>query len=277
MDSNMFERANRWIGDVEHSLVNLLTAIAPWLAPLVPMSLTVEHMVHKLGFERWVAYPTGFAIEVLGLATISTSLDFWKHNRKYVKEFERGGKVIVQDKQRVPFELAVAAFVWYFIIVMAIVVVLSIPWSVEAQIYVDVAVKGLLTTLSIPAAVVLAIRAQRAEIVREISDSRSVGRRSTERKSERSEIEVVEHEENKVNMKPSVSIEKMNEIRRGKRGDLLNELVAYYGRNPGASYAQAGRYIGRSKGWVGGAVPELIEAGRLVVNGHGVQAAHDGS
>ncbi len=269
---NVFERANRWVGEVEHSLVNLLTAVAPWLAPLVPMSLTVQHMVEKLHFEKWVAYPTGFAIEVLGLATISTSLDFWKHNRQHIKSFERNGKVIMQDKQRVPFELAVATFVWYFVVVMAIVVALSLPWSPDAQVYVDVVVKGLLTTLSIPAAVVLAIRSQRAEILREIGESRSIVRRSPERSETRSETIKAERSPNGQVNESSSTIEKMNRVRTDKRTDKLNELVQYYQANPGASYSQAGRAVDRGKTWVAGAVPELVSAGRLVVNGHGVQA-----
>lgn len=274
---NVFERVNRWIGETEHSLVNMLTAIAPWLAPMVPMSLTVDHMIHKLAFDTWVAYPTGFAIEVLGLATISTSLTFWKHNHQYVKEFERGGKIVVQDKQRVPLELAIAAFVWYFVVVMAIVVVLSLPWRADVQVYVDVVVKGLLTTLSIPAAVVLAIRAQYAEVRREIIENRS-GRRSAERSSGRSDKHKDEQRSSvQMNSKPTVSIDEMNEIRRGKRGEKLNDLVEFYRRNPGASYAKAGRYIGRSKGWVGGEIQGLIDAGRLHRNSHGVQAADNGS
>lgn len=274
---NVFERANRWIGEVEHSLVNLLTAIAPWLAPLVPMSLTVTHMVEKLHFEKWVAYPTGFAIEVLGLATISTSLDFWKHNRQYVKEFERAGKQVTQAKWRVPLELAVGAFLWYFIIIMAIVVLLSWPVKEQTQIYIDIAVKGLLTTLSVPAAVVLAIRAQHAEIRREMADSRSIGRRSVDRPIVRSNSaepeQIVDGQVNNI----SSNIEKMNEVRRLKRADKLNALVQYYREHPGASYQTAATGVGVSKGWVGGAVPELVSTGRLVINGQGVQTADTGS
>ena len=233
-------------------------------------------MVNKLHFEKWVAYPTGFAIEVLGLATISTALDFWKHNRLYVKEFERNGKMVVQDKQRVPLGLAVATFIWYFVVVMSVVVVLSLPWDATVQVYVDVLVKGLLTSLSIPAAVVLAIRSQRAEIVREISGSRSGVRRS-ERSEMRSEREKTERTQNVHVNDTSSTIEKMNRVRQDKRADKLNELVQHYQNNPGASYSQAGRAVGRGKTWVAGAVPELVSAGRLVVNGHGVQATGNDS
>lgn len=106
-------------------------------------------------------------------------------------------------------------------------------------------------------------------------------RRSIRRSDERSERPHAEHS-TPVHMNESSStIEKMNDARRANRSTKLNALVQIYATHPGASYQDAADKLTAggmkaSKGWVGGAVPELISAGRLVVNGHGVQAS-DGS
>lgn len=101
--------------------------------------------------------------------------------------------------------------------------------------------------------------------------------RSPERSETRSETIKAERSPNEQVNETSSTIEKMNRIRTDKRTDKLNELVQYYQANPGASYSQAGRAVDRGKTWVAGAVPELVSAGRLVVNGHGVRAANNGS
>lgn len=107
-------------------------------------------------------------------------------------------------------------------------------------------------------------------------------RRSIRRSDERSERPQAEHSTPVHVNESSSSIEKMNEARRSKRSDKLDALVQFYAVNGGASYQSAADALTAmgmqaSKGWVGGAVPELVSAGRLVVNGHGVQAAQAGS
>lgn len=155
---NFFDLANTWINSAENSAVNFFSAIAPWLAPLAAMQITVNHMIGKLAFSAPIAWATGAVVEILGLATISTALKFWKHNQKYKA-----------DKNRQPVWIAIAAFSAYLLIVLTIVVLLEIPFAnPNYTIAAKITAKALLALLSVPAAVTLAIRAQHTELLTEL-------------------------------------------------------------------------------------------------------------
>ena len=159
MKPNIFDRANAFIRNGESSLVNLLSALAPWGAPLAPAYMAYGGMTGKLGFAPWVALSVAGVIEILGLATIYTALQFWRHNRRYSK-----------SERRMPVELAVSCFVFYLIVVLTTNVLLEIPGNHPAT---PVVARALLTLLSVPAGVTLAIRAQHTELLREIAARRA--------------------------------------------------------------------------------------------------------
>lgn len=155
---NFFDVANTWINNAENSAVNFFSAIAPWLAPLAAMQITVNHMISKLEFSGFIAWATGAVVEILGLATISTALKFWKHNQKYKAE-----------KNQQPVWIAIAAFSAYLLIVLTVVVLLEIPFAnANYTIAAKITAKALLALLSVPAAVTLAIRAQHTELLTDL-------------------------------------------------------------------------------------------------------------
>jgi len=144
---NIFDRINDWIQNVEYSLVNLVSTVAPWLAPLAPAYLSYYHMRDFLEFPVWISLAIAGVVEMLGLSTISTSLDFWNHNRRYSA-----------DKNKVPLVIPVFSFFFYLGIVLTVNVMLEInPTAVVFS-------KALLTLLTIPAAVTLAVRTMHREI-----------------------------------------------------------------------------------------------------------------
>ena len=59
---NFFEKLNDGIRNVETSFVNLISAIAPWLAPLTPAFMTYEHAANTLNFPPWVAIPAALIV-----------------------------------------------------------------------------------------------------------------------------------------------------------------------------------------------------------------------
>lgn len=146
---NIFDRINDWIQSVEFSLVNLVSTVAPWLAPLAPAYLSYYHMRDYLLFPNWVALSIAGVVEMLGLSTISTSLMFWNHNRRYSA-----------DKNKVPISVPVFSFLFYLGIVMTVNVMLEVSQTGTAV----VLAKALLTLLTVPAAVTLAVRSMHREI-----------------------------------------------------------------------------------------------------------------
>lgn len=152
---NFFEKANQWIENTETSIVNVVSAFSPWLAPLIPAYLSYVHTQTFLNFPEPMAFITALVIEFLGLSTISTSLKFYKHNQRYKA-----------DKNKSPFWLAILAFVFYLSVVLVVNVVLS-SGTYETKALIAVT---LLTTLSIPAAVTIAARSQHEELKTEIKE-----------------------------------------------------------------------------------------------------------
>lgn len=157
---NVFDRMNHAIERTEGSLVNLLSALAPWGAPLAPAYMAYNGMSSKLGFESTVALIIAGVIEILGLATVSTTIQFWQHNRRYKAEF-----------RKMPVIIPAGMFSIYLAVVITVNVLLELPDTAD-NIYVPTIARALLSLLSIPAAVTLAVRTQYTQLREEIASSR---------------------------------------------------------------------------------------------------------
>ena len=159
MKRNVFDAINYYIRNSEASLVNLLSAIAPWGAPLAPASMAYAGMVNHLGITRPIALILAAVIEILGLATVHTTLSFWQYNRRRVAGWKRQ-----------PTELAAGMFGFYLLIILTVNVVLEIPgafpgipaWTAAA---IPILAKALLSLLAVPAAVTMAVRALHTETI----------------------------------------------------------------------------------------------------------------
>lgn len=169
--TNIFDKANAYIRDTESSLVNLLSAIAPWGAPLAPAAMSYAGMKQHLGFSEPIAVIIAGVIEILGLATVHTTLSFWQHNRRYSREY-----------RRMPTRLAGGMFCLYLIVILTVNVLMEAFVSWPGM---PILARALLSLLSVPAAVTMAIRAQHTELLREIQGKKGgkIGERKTKEKA----------------------------------------------------------------------------------------------
>ena len=161
---NVFDRANDFVRNSESSLVNLLSAIAPWGAPLAPAYMSFSGMQAHLSYPWGVALVIAGVIEILGLATVHTTVLFWRHNRRYTKEY-----------RQMPTLLAGGMFLLYLVIVLTVNVVLEWPTQ---WIYTPILARGLLSLLAVPAAVTMAVRTQHTELLNEMREAKAVRIRS---------------------------------------------------------------------------------------------------
>lgn len=168
MRNNVFDRINATIRSTEGSLVNLLSAIAPWLAPLAPAAMSWRHMIDSLAFDQFIAGAIAVVVEVMGLASVSTIIAFWSHNRNYK-----------DDRLKAPVWIAVFTFVFYLGVILIMNVALDaanlaalVPYREGVVIF----AKALLTLLSIPAAVLLAIRSQHHDLLTDMETRRQQAR-----------------------------------------------------------------------------------------------------
>ena len=168
--SNVFETISETINGAEKSFLDLLSALVPWAVPVIPAYLTVYHTQHEMGFPVWVAFTAGFVTEVLGIASVSTSIKFYRHNLKYK-----------DSKNHAPFWLALGTYVFYLVIVLTVNVLLEfVEGTRSASVIIAI---GLFSLLSLPSAVLISIRAQHTEILSEVIERRE------ERKTQRVQLE----------------------------------------------------------------------------------------
>lgn len=160
MEENIFDKLNDLVNSSEGSIVNFLTAFAPWLAPLIPAYMTYNHMIEFLHFKAWLAWVLALVVEILGFGTVSTGLDFWFYNRRNKAKAKKA-----------PFTLIIVSFCFYLgLIVMSNVL---IDWAKEfgtstQQSWTIIGVRFLLTLQTLPAALIVATRTGHRDLLREI-------------------------------------------------------------------------------------------------------------
>jgi len=162
---NKFDRLNKRINALESSIVNLVTATAPWLAPLAPASMTYYHMRDFLNFEPWLSFALALLVEVLGFGTVSTALQFWAHNRKNVAKYKKA-----------PMGVIIFTFSFYLILILLTNVVIDIAnaFGSENQLqWALITVRALLTLQTIPGALIVAVRTSHRELIKSVRRSQS--------------------------------------------------------------------------------------------------------
>lgn len=160
---NIFDRINSWIRGIESSVVNLVSAIAPWLAPIAPAYMTYDHAVNSLHFPVWVAVPVAVVVEILGFSAVSTLLSFWFFNRR-----NRA------NAKKAPTGWVILAFGFYLALILSSNVLLD--WFDNAQ-WALVAVRALFTLQTIPAAVIVIARVGHKDLLAEIAAEREESKR----------------------------------------------------------------------------------------------------
>lgn len=159
---NVFDTVNDWIRDSEASFVNLLSAVAPWLAPLAPAYMSFRHMTGVMGFPEGIAWSIAAVVEVLGLSGVSTTLDFWTFNRRNDKD---------KQMRKAPVGIAAGSFLAYLSVILTMNVLLEIATlqGETAKAWAIILAKALLTLLSVPAAVLMAVRTSHRSLIHEVN------------------------------------------------------------------------------------------------------------
>lgn len=142
---------------LEATLIDNLAATVPWLAPIVPAYMIYHSLTVVIQFPLPVAILSAIVVEFLGLVTVSTSVQFWTWN-----DSKR------QADPGAPVWLAVITAVAYLLIVITTNVILDLRSPIE-----QLLAKALLSTLSVSAAMTIAIRSQHARRLAEIEKDKA--------------------------------------------------------------------------------------------------------
>jgi hypothetical protein len=145
---------------LEKTLVDNVAATVPWLAPVIPAAIAYDHMVSVLLFAPWLAFVGAAVVELLGLSTVTTAVQFWQYNIA-------GDSANPETERRAPFGMAFAAAAFYFLVVITVNVLLDEAGGTARL------AKALLSTLSIVGALTVAIRSQHRRRVDEQAEVES--------------------------------------------------------------------------------------------------------
>lgn len=137
----------------EANLVDNIAATVPWLAPVAPAFMAYWNVKVKFGWPDWMAWVVAGVVEGVGLSAVTTAYQLWNYN-----ETRRNGTAAA------PFPLAAATAAYYLAVVITVNVVLDLTANPLAL----VTAKALLSTLSIVAMVILALRSQQSRRLAEM-------------------------------------------------------------------------------------------------------------
>lgn len=157
--NKFFDLITGLLNGFEDSAINTVSAIVPWFVPIIPAYLTYWHSSNDLGFPGWVGWTAACVVEFLGLASMRTSVSFYEHNRRYSAEVKKA-----------PFWITVLTYLFYLAVVLTVNVLLDLQNGVQWQ---RVLAIGLFSMLSVPSAVLISVRAQHTELLRELAQNKA--------------------------------------------------------------------------------------------------------
>lgn len=146
-----FEKIRNLTTETEATVIGLVAATIPWLAPFIPAYIAYHNMIEVLSFSSWLSLVGAAVIEFLGLSAVHTAIQFWSYNRTRRKTDEAA-----------PVYVATAVGVFYLAVVLTVNVILD-KAPVEQLI-----AKALLSLISVPAGITLAIRAQHSSYLLQV-------------------------------------------------------------------------------------------------------------
>lgn len=143
------------IKDGEETGITFMSTVVPWIVPLIPAYMTYSHAINpkELAFPWPIALCAGISVEALGLTSMYRTFQFLEHNRKYS-----------DSKKKSPWAIPALMYVLYLVDVLSINVVQDIAIGEPTN---RVWVVAMLSLLSIPAGVLIAVTAVHNERVSE--------------------------------------------------------------------------------------------------------------
>lgn len=148
----VFRGVNAVILNSEHSFLNLVTVIIPWLVFLAPASMTWTNTGKHLGFPLWLRWIVAIVVEGLGLVSGSQLLDDIWHNRRRENR--------AKEKKVNPLISGVATF-FYLVITISLNAILDVYGD---QDWAKVLARVMLTSMGAVAIAIIAVRGLRNEM-----------------------------------------------------------------------------------------------------------------
>lgn len=161
----MFEWLSASINGGERAIIDLASAVVPYMVPIIPAYLMYDHAMNHMGFEPWIAKTAGVVVELLGLASVSTAVRFFLYNRRFKKDAKN------ENPNKAPFKQAMVIYASYVVIVLIVNVILE--WQNSTRSGWTILAIAAFSLLSFPSGWLVALRTGFAEMLEEKESARS--------------------------------------------------------------------------------------------------------
>ncbi len=284
---------------LEQRITNFMAGAVPWLAPVPSAALVVNSTQKHLAWSEPIAVIAGAVIEGLGLTSTSTALTLWDWNARKPK-----------DEPKAPFWIAAVLVGVYFVSTIGLTVVLDADSGMTHVAPAIFPVLAIVATVNIAlrsqhahrlerisaageAARLAAEKAQqearraaaeaKAEQLRREQDAKAEAeRKESERKAEREARRLERKAERQANAQQSVNGLSIDGVldtnqallqagRASKKASNIDTMLDIFRTDPHAEIAGVARQVGIGRQTVYNYLDELQKAGKVHVNGNGVE------
>lgn len=149
--NNLFRQLRAFTNEMEAIVIEWVAGWIPWLAPVIPAYIAYQNIRYVLGFPHELSLIGAAVVEGLGLAAVHTVIQFWDYNQTKRK-----------TDSSAPVYIVVVVGAFYLAIVLTVNIILDNA-SVD-----QLVAKALLSLISVPAVVTLAVRSQHKQRILEI-------------------------------------------------------------------------------------------------------------
>lgn len=251
-------------------MTDFIAGLVPWLAPIPSAALVASATYVHLQWPVWVAVIAGIVIEGLGLTSTSTALTLWDWNARRP-----------EGEPRAPFWISVLMVAVYFLATIGLTVVLNVDNGLTAV------APAIFPILAIVATVNIALRSQHKHRLERIAESDRLAREEAERaEAERKAEEERRRQERKADREARRQanvnrlsndttidglVDRLQAGRSAKKASIIYAMLDAYRVNPHLGDTELGGMVGVTRQTVYNYKRELEQAGRVHINGNGVE------
>ena len=248
------------IGTIENMVIDFISELVPWLAPLPSAALVSRAVITYLGFGTIMGVVSAIIIEFLGLTSISTSLTIWNYNENRRK----------QDKPA-PFFLSLGLVGFYLVSTIGLTVFLdTFPTLAHFA-------PALFPFLALVGGLNLVLKMDHRNRLKRLSDEKAErhDRRQEIRQTTTNESENLVTNNVSNHRKSNTNLDILQSGRKAKVDTNLNKTFDIFKLNPTTPITDAARVVGVSRTTIYTYLDELEEQKRIKRNGHGIEIITD--
>ena len=258
--TNRSQEQSSYLRRLSSDLLNFITKVAPWLAPIPSAALVYRASQQHFHFSPVISVILALVIETVGLTSISNALSLWEFN---------------QSKRKIdklaPFVIALLMIAFYLISTIGLTYFLEVYPNLSKFGVIFLPFLGIMGVINI---------ALRSDLERRLL---IISQEKTERKEKRiascqttSKLNLLENgEKGQRNLSNNTSIydeiDRLQAGRRAKFDTRIQQTLDIYSDYPGMKISDAARRIGVSRQTMHSYVNQLTDQGKLKKNGHGIE------